>query len=79
MTVENVPTVSTSNKEKIFEKIYFFGIFKASDEKSRIRIWNQVYGSGSVSNVRDPEHYYLIHNAISQLIFTENKAIHVPG
>ncbi len=46
----NVPTESMHN-------LFFFGILKASDEKSRIRICNAVYGSkdpDQSQNVTDP-------------------------
>ncbi len=43
------------------KNLIFVGIFKVTDEKSRIRISNQVYGSkdldpGPYQNVTDPEH-----------------------
>ncbi len=55
--MENVPTVSNTNKQSLF----LVGILKATEEKSRIRIRNLVVrnrGLGSVSKRHtDPEHW----------------------
>jgi hypothetical protein len=52
----NVSTVC--NKQKTLKNLFLVGIFKATDEKSRIKIRNPVYGSKDPDpskKVTDPE------------------------
>ncbi len=58
----NVPKVSNKQKK---QKLFFVIILKDSEEKANIRILIRnpevrIRGSGSVSNVTDPVHWYAV-------------------